>query len=318
MPKKSTAKPAARRTAESTESKSFSFIEEFVEFLQDADKSLETQIAYRNDLTHFTRWLVAAHDEIYSSAQDLAHAITPTDVRQYRDHLLKVEKTAPSTINRRVIVLRAFTRWARQQGWIEGDPINGIKQVKQVELAPRWLDRKEQLALRRTAEKDGSARNLAIIVLLMNTGLRVSELAGLTFEDVLLTERKGEVRVRGKGAKVRVVPLNPEARKALKTYLDKRPHSESSFVFLGQSNTPLKRDAIEYHLRELGRLSKIEGLTPHVLRHTFAKNLIDAGVSIDHVAQLLGHRSLTTTARYTQPSSQDLLQDVNKLNGSDE
>jgi site-specific recombinase XerD len=308
-------KPSSRRTEKLAESKTFAFIEEFIKHLQDQDKSSDTQVAYRNDLTHFTRWLSTTRDETYKNAKDLAQAITPTDVRQYRDYLLKTEKIAPSTINRRVIVLRSFTRWARQKGWIEGDPINGIKQVKQVELAPRWLDRKEQLALRRATEKDGNIRNLAIITLMLNTGLRVSEVAGLTLDDVTLTERKGELRVRGKGTKVRTVPLNPEARKVLKAYLDRRPESESRAVFLNQSNMPLKREAIEWHLRELGHLARIERLTPHVLRHTFAKNLIDAGVSIDHVAQLLGHRNLSTTARYTQPSSQDLAQDVSKLSG---
>ena len=183
-----------------------------------------------------------------------------------------------------------------------------------------WLDRKEQYALRRTAEKDGNRRNLAIILLLMNTGLRVSEVAGLRLDDLQLSERKGEVTVRGKGLKVRTVPLNADVRKALRDYLAKRPKAEHDAVFVGQKGDPLGKLGIEYQIATLGRLSGFVGsngaaerLTPHMLRHTFAKNLVDQGVGLDQVAMLMGHRSLTTTARYTKPSKQDLAKAVEKL-----
>jgi integrase/recombinase XerC len=293
-------------------SNDFSFLAEFVGHLQKQDKSPDTQLAYRSDLAHFTRWLIQTRDETIRELADLARAITPTDVRDYRTYLLTVQHAAPATINRRVIVLRSFTSWARQKGWIDSDPVSGVKQVKQVELAPRWLDRKEQAALRRAAERDGDPRNLAIVLLLMNSGLRVSELTGLELDDVTLADRKGEVVVRGKGQKVRVVPLNAEARNALRAYLDKRPAGGNA-VFLGQTGEALQSDTVEYHLRNLGRAAGIPRCTPHVLRHTFAKNLTDTGVGIDHVAQLMGHRSLTTTARYTKPSQQDLAHDVERL-----
>ena len=292
----------------------------FVKHLRDLDRSAATVAGYQNDVQQFAKWLAETRGESYRSIQEFVRAITPTDIREYRTYLLNVQRASPATINHRIISLRVLTRWARREGWIEGDPVNGIRPVKQVALAPRWLDRKEQYALRRTAEKDGNRRNLAIILLLMNTGLRVSEVAGLRLDDLQLSERKGEVTVRGKGLKVRTVSLNADVRKALREYLAKRPKAEHDAVFVGQKGDPLGKLGIEYQIATLGRLSGFVGsngaaerLTPHMLRHTFAKNLVDQGVGLDQVAMLMGHRSLTTTARYTKPSKQDLAKAVEKL-----
>ena len=292
---------------------SFAFLDAYAQALVTQDKSAATIKGYRNALQQFTRWLMHTRGESYKTVQELVRAITPTDIREHRAYLLNLKHAPAGTINQRLIALRSLTTWARQQGWIDGDPVNGIKAVKQVPTAPRWLDRKEQYALRRAAEKEGNIRNLAILLLLMNTGLRVSEVAGLRLDDLKLSERKGEVSVRGKGSKVRTVPLNADARKALKEYLAKRPHADHQAVFVGQKGEPLGWLGIEYQIKTLARLANLENVTPHTLRHTFAKNLVDSGVSLDRVAMLLGHRSLTTTARYTQPSQDDLAREVEKL-----
>ena len=291
---------------------SLAFLHEFETALYDADRSPATVASYCLATQQFAEWLTVERAESYVTMREFVRAITPTDVRQYRATLEKT-KLAPGTINRRLVTLRVLARWARQAGLIEGDPVNGIKLVKEVQTAPRWLDRKEQYALRRAAEKDGDPRNLAIILLMLNTGLRVSEVAGLKLEDVTLGERKGEVVVRGKGNKERTVPLNAEARKALRAYLDQRPKTDLPNFFIGQRRETLGKLGIQYQVATLARLANLEHCTPHTLRHTFAKNLIDTGVSIDRVALLLGHRNLTTTARYTRASQADLAREVEKL-----
>ncbi len=285
----------------------------FVQAQRAQDKSATTVSAYQSDMQQFAEWLTQTRGESYKTAQDFVRAITPTDVREYRAHLLNVQRVSPATINRRLTSLRVLTTWARRAGIIAGDPVNGIKAVQEVKKPPRWLDRKEQYALRRAAEKDGDPRNLAILLLLLNTGLRISEVAGLKLDDLALSDRKGEITVRGKGTKVRTVPLNAEIRKALREYLAKRPPVEHAAVFVNQKGNPLGKLGIEYQIGVFARLAGLEKVTPHMLRHTFAKNLVDQGVSLDQVATLLGHRSLTTTARYTQPSQQDLARAVEKL-----
>ncbi len=281
---------------------------EFEHYLKSQDRAEKTITDYLTDLRLFAEWFTQTRDEPFKPK-----SITPTDVRDYRSHLLNIKRQAPATINRRLVTLRVFCRWALNAELIASDPTNAIKPVKQVQQAPRWLDRKEQYALLRAAEKDGDLRNLAIILLMMNTGLRVSEVAGLKLSDVEMSDRKGQVTVCGKGTKVRTIPLNAEIRKALRDYLAKRPKVQHDSLLVNQKGEPLGRLGIEYQVATLGRLAGLEHVTPHMLRHTFAKNLVDQSVSLDQVATLMGHRSLTTTARYTQPSQQDLARAVEKL-----
>ncbi len=282
----------------------------FERYLRAQDHAEKTIGDYLTDLRLFAEWFTQTRAEPFKP-----QIITPTDVREYRAYLLNIKRQAPATINRRLVTLRVFCHWAMNAGLLASDPTSAIKPVKQVQPAPRWLDRKEQYALRRAAEKDGDVRNLAILLLLLNTGLRVSEVAGLKLSDVELSERKGQITVRGKGTKVRTIPLNAEVRRALREYLAKRPQVEHEAVFVNQKGAPLGWLGIEYLVATLGRLAGLGKVTPHMLRHTFAKNLVDQGVSLDQVATLLGHRSLTTTARYTQPSQQDLVRAVERLEG---
>jgi len=162
----------------------------------------------------------------------------------------------------------------------------------------------------RAVEAGGKVRDQAVVRLLLNTGLRVQGLYALTWHDVMISERKGSVTVReGKGGKQRTVPLNPDARTALKSLGYEKHAGEDGLVFLGQRG-PLTPRGVQTLLS--GYLTRkmeddgLEQLSPHLLRHTFCKNLVDAGVSLEKVAALAGHESLETTRRYVEPSLKDL------------
>ena len=191
-------------------------------------------------------------------------------------------------------------------------------QVKeQREIAPRWLDRKEQLALLRAVRRRENKRDIAIIQTLLGTGLRISELAALEISDVATGERSGWLTVRyGKGNKARRIPLNLQTRRELGAYLEARSEEEeeSPRLFLGQRG-PLNEAGIHYLVKKYAYQAQLEDVTTHTLRHSFAKNLVDAGVPLDQVAMLLGHESLDTTRIYTQPSEQDLELAVRKGGG---
>jgi integrase/recombinase XerC len=221
------------------------YLDKFKAYLRSQDRAPKTVGEYVSDMAIFAQWLEKYRDEIFAP-----EAITPTDVRDYRNHLLNSEKRSPATINRKLASIRVFTQWACGRGFIEANPASNIKSVKEVAKPPRWLDRKEVNALRRAAEKSG-VRNQVILLLMLNTGLRVSEVAGLTLDDVKIGERKGSIVVRGKGTKVRTVPLNGEARKKLGEYLDQRPKATHSAVFVGQKGEPLGKQGIQYQSRSL-------------------------------------------------------------------
>lgn len=253
--------------------------------------------------------------------------MTAEAVRAYKQFLLE-DQAMPKTVNRRLASIAAFADWARQAGRLkEANPVVGITKVRQAPLAPRWLDRKQQAALLRAMEKEVELairryprlqvthlRDAAVLVLLLNTGLRVKEVVGLRKNDVLLTERKGTVVVRqGKGGKRREVPLNAQARKALEDYLDARPDVGVENFFVGRNNEGVQEKTVQRAVKRFAALDGMTEVTAHVLRHSFAKNLIDKGVTLEKVAALLGHTDLSTTQIYTTPGAKDLEDAVDML-----
>jgi site-specific recombinase XerD len=193
---------------------------------------------------------------------------------------------------------------------------------EQRDVAPRWLTRQEQLALVRTVRAGGSQRDLAIIQTLLGTGLRISELAALTVSDVEISDRKGTLYVRsGKGGKARQIPLDKQTRQALSNYLVERKPASSADredgnerLFLGQRG-PISEPGINYLVTKYAYQARLEGCSSHTLRHSFGKNLVDAGTPLDQVATLLGHESLDTTRIYTRPSQKDLERAIRRAAG---
>ncbi len=293
--------------------------EPFRAYLVSLGRSERTIAGYLIDIKTFAAWFEKTNG--YPLAPD---NLTPTDVREYRQFLLNIQKAKASTINRQLAVLRAYGLWAKNSGSVSYNPVEGIKSIAQQKHAPKWLDRKEQAALQREAErriqaaktepaKRQAIRNHCILIVLLNTGLRVNELVDLEMMDITLMDRKGELRVRaGKGEKQRVLPLNNSARKSLTAWFDVRPETDYQKVFISQRGA-IKARAVQSLLEDLGKSARIMKMTPHMARHTFAKNLVNAGVSLEKVAMLLGHTSLDTTMVYTTPGFSDLDQAVRVL-----
>lgn len=261
------------------------------------------------------RWFAAWYEETTGGPFDPA-AVTPLDVADYRRYLQNRGKK-PASVNNALDALGTFFSWAEGAGLVQSDPTRSVKRLKEQKQPPKWLSRRELGALVRAAQKHGSLKEQALVALLLHTGLRVSEACALRFEDVVVKERSGHVVVRsGKGSKYREVPLNATARRVLADYLAVHPGGE--WLFPGGKGSklldrPMTARAAEKALARLSRLAGIEPVTPHRLRHTFCKSLVDAGVSLDRVAVLAGHESLNTVARYTRPGKADLEAAVEKI-----
>ena len=288
----------------------------FKNHLQDNDFSDLTVRGYLSDLSLFSQWFEKTNGENMS-----VERVTPTDIKEYRQHLLSVENRAASTINRKLAALSALMQWAVNSGKISSDPTQKIKLIRKVESAPKWLDKREQFALSRAIERDlqlarirfpkrwvTRRRDASLVLFMLNTGLRLNEAVSLQVEDVQFSERKGSVLVRnGKGSKQRSIPLNNEARQALKDWFEVRP--ESKFVWTvveGDAGSSLSGRTVQRLIMRYAQEANLEDLSPHVLRHSFAKNLVNAGVGLEKVAALLGHESLNTTQIYVTPSEKDL------------
>ena len=193
---------------------------------------------------------------------------------------------------------------------IEYDPAKNLIKVKQEAQTPKWLTKKQSFAFQREIERriqsaktpaarSMAARDWAICSLMLFAGLREGEVVGLNWEDVALKDRSGKINIRmAKGRKFRTIPLEAEARNALKNWSEIVP-LHSGLLFNIQSSEIQKRVTV---------IGKSCGLNihPHQLRHTFAKRLVDAGVPIHLVSKLMGHASIVTTSIYTTPGDEDL------------
>ena len=288
-------------------------IPNFLSDLEAEGVSPHTVRAYGADLRAWAKWC-----DQTTGGQALT-AADPRDIRDYLGYMVR-QGLKPATINRRLNAIRRFYKWATRKGLADDNPFDdlrvGVKAQKQT--APKWLTEKEQRRLLRAVREYGRKdrlRDMAIIRLGMDAGLRLSEIAALTLDDVTVNGRSGWVQVRyGKGGKAREVPLSVDARKALGAWLAERErhrYADDPHLFLGQRG-PLAGPGIYRIVTKYGRLAGIAGLTPHTLRHTFAKNLIDAGRPLTVVAALMGHGSLNTLAIYTRPSREDLARAVNR------
>jgi site-specific recombinase XerD len=287
-------------------------VDTYLTHLANAGKSAHTVRAYRHDLADFVRWQEQTTGEAFDP-----QAVLPRDITAYRSYLITCGKK-PATVNRRLVALQRFYKWAYKQKQITENPfeiLEGVRVKQQQGIAPKWLDQHQQLALLRAVRKAKRVRDVALIELMLKAGLRVSELADLMLNDVELSERAGKVIVRaGKGGKYREVPLSKEVRHALESYLQERQEDDSDRLFVGQRG-PLHAAGVQYLVAKYAFQARLDNVTPHTLRHTFGKNLVDEGVSLEQVAALLGHESLDTVMVYTRPSHQDLERAVRKAAG---
>lgn len=285
----------------------YDLIFEFEVHLREKDASPFTVRAYLSDLKKFIKWYRDTVGELPEVG-----VVGPLDIAEFKRHLQN-RKQKPATINRALRSLKTFFKWAVEKGRIDRNPAGDIKPVSEVKNAPRALGRKEQQALMRAVRKSGRERDIAIITLLLHTGLRVSELCALNIDDVTIKERSGHIIVRsGKGNKYREVPLNLTARRALSEWLDIRGNGPGP-LFPGKKNRHMTVRNVEYMISKYAYEARLESVTPHVLRHTFCKSLVDAGESLDRVAVLAGHADLNTTAKYTRPTRKDLQDSVDRL-----
>ena len=189
-----------------------------------------------------------------------------------------------------------------------------MKELKRVELAPRGMDRAQVRELLREVEVRGDIRANAIFHLLLYSGCRIGDLVQLDLTDLMLGARSGAAEFRyGKGLKQRTVPLPLPARQAIQAYLDTRPPVATNRVFVGERGALSARG-----VRAIcDKYSAICGfkIFPHLCRHTFSHRFMESsGNDIVALAQLLGHSNISTTARYTKRTEQELGDAADRLN----
>jgi len=311
-----------------------SLLELWCHSLQAQDRAPGTVKKYVQAVARFFIW----YEQDTGTPLHLA-ALTPISIIGYRNALQHIQQKSRSTINLQISAVRAWCAWLLEQGYLASDPAARVKLIGGGAGTSReGLSNPQLNALLRQAQASrDAARNYAIVQLLVQTGMRVSECSSLTLGDITVAERSGSVLIRaGKGNKVRRVPLNASAREALATYLAPRlnvtPASpktvaaawpqanaerSSEALFLSQKGGALTSSAIGQLIAELvdaaGKLVPAT-TSAHQLRHTFARQYLAAYPGdVVGLATLLGHSSLNTTRLYSEPAAAQLASRLERL-----
>jgi integrase/recombinase XerC len=292
-------------------------VEEFLRHLaKERDVSPNTVIAYQRDLAQFVAFLGG----YYGTGSWTWEGVDRLAMRGFLAHLNR-RGVGKRTISRTLSGVRSFYRWMHRNEMVESNPARAVGAPKLDKHLPGYLDRAQidllfQMAEARAMEGDFTAvRNLAILELFYSTGMRLSELQGLSLGDLDLVSQ--QVKVRGKGRKERIVPIGDHAVRALRNYEAKRDDLlrnrrtgvERSAYFLSRTGKRIGVRMVQKIVSGfLDQIDEDAGLSVHSLRHTFATHLLDAGADLRAVQELLGHASISTTQIYTHTSVERLKQ----------
>jgi integrase/recombinase XerC len=268
--------------------------------------------AYERDSRQFLHFLTD-HLGGAPGIRDLGD-LRPADLRAFLASR-RSDGAGARTLGRGMAGVRSFLRYLERRGLANAAGAASLRTPKQPKSLPKPLTsgdaRRVVAAGEQLAEEPWiAARNAAVLTLLYGSGLRISEALGLT-PTAFGGERDAVIRVTGKGAKTRLVPVLAVARKAVAEYIRLCPfHLEAEGpLFRGARGGPLQPEIVQREMRKLrSALNLPETATPHALRHSFATHLLGAGGDLRAIQELLGHSSLSTTQRYTDVDAQHLLQ----------
>ena len=260
--------------------------------------SPHTVDGYRRDLDKLLRWMEAQQIDAFSRLD--AHRMRGFVAAEHRAGL------SPKSLQRLLSSCRSLFRQLRREGLLDNDPVAGVRGPKVHRKLPQVLDVDEATTLVESGGEGAlGVRDRAMLELFYSSGLRLSELVGLRWLDLDLTQ--GEVRVLGKGSKTRIVPVGRHAVEALRALGEAEGKAPETPVFRGRGGAPISPRTVQARLKHLALAQGFaKHVHPHLLRHTFASHMLESSGDLRAVQELLGHADIATTQIYTHLDFQHL------------
>ena len=301
------------------------YLKGFLHYLRtEKDASPHTIDGYKRDINQYK-------DLVWSPTETSGISLEHFDLRSARKFLVELNEMQleRTSISRKISSLRSFCRYLIREDVLAHNPFAGLSPQRRARKLPHvfsvieidkllsapgvyWHRLSQSPRPPNGSPEFAAKRDQAILEVIYSAGLRISEVVGLRYEDIDFYS--SNFVVRGKGKKERICILGRPAIKALKEYLSERQKlglgdkHERGFLFVNQRGSPITARSVQryfkVYLTEVGLLPE---LTPHVLRHSFATHLLDAGADLRSVQEMLGHASLSTTQIYTHISSERLI-----------
>ena len=279
---------------------------EYIQYIRyEKNYSAHTVVAYRRDLSDFLDYVNQAHGA--TSPQEVSSDM----IRSWVMSLLE-KKLTPRTVNRKLSCLKSYWRFLTRKGLVEVNPVKRVPSPKTKKPLPIFL--KEEVVARAIALEGRedrpfeSIRDRLIIELFYQTGMRLSELIGVTDKDVDTVT--GLIKVTGKRDKQRLIPFGPNLGRLVDEYKRIRQEAApgSTGRFLVRPNGAALYPQLVYRIihNKLIHVATLSKNSPHVLRHTFATTLLNQGAELNAVKELLGHSSLSATEVYTHTTFEEL------------
>ena len=272
--------------------------------------SVHTVKAYKSDLSGLCLYL--AEQAQASGSESLQWG--DVDIWSLRSYLAaRYDELSRASLSRNLSTFKSFFRFMVRRGRVESDPTVLLEHPKLPKKQPKFLSVDETFHLMRTPDPSShlGCRDLAILELFYSSGLRASELVGLSLSDLDLDGAL--VRVLGKGKKERLVPVGSVALAIIKRYLEHRgvsfgPSPDPQAVFLNHRGGRLSDRSVRRLVKAYARAAGLlKDISPHALRHSFATHLLGGGADLRSIQELLGHSSLSTTQRYTHVTPDHLM-----------
>ncbi len=265
--------------------------DQFTNHLKDEGKAKSTVIAYTKDIEQVLNFLS-------QKGETDIEEITLENLKDFKHSLEKQDYTAKS-VSRKINSIRTFFKFLDQEGLINENPAERLSHPKIKIKPPRVLSEREYRSLRDVCRAD--PRLYSIVEILLQTGIRISELAGLYLEDIKKSQN-GKYRylyIRPHGSHpARKVPLNQSAYKAIQEYLEERTETEDDHLFVTKTGRPLLVRNIRTAIDRAFEKAKIPNAKVNDLRNTFIAHHLANGVSLVTVSKIVGHKRLSTTEKY--------------------